>query len=87
MAMFLETVTTDRAYYERLVRHYAMWKRVVDDEAHSSHAKVRGATHSDPQHVAAFPRQELSQRHGAKVPVNAPCPCGSGRKYKKCCRI
>lgn len=87
MAMFLETVTTDRAYYERLVRHYAMWKRVVDDEAHPSHGKVRGATHSDPQHVAAFPRQELSQRYGAKVPVNASCPCGSGRKYKKCCRV
>ncbi len=21
-----------------------------------------------------------------KVPVNSPCPCGSGKKYKKCCR-
>lgn len=24
-------------------------------------------------------------RPGAKVGRNAPCPCGSGRKYKKCC--
>jgi preprotein translocase subunit SecA len=23
--------------------------------------------------------------HGAKVGRNEPCPCGSGRKYKKCC--
>ena len=22
----------------------------------------------------------------ARTPVNAPCPCGSGKKYKKCCR-
>src|SRR5688500_6293403 len=22
----------------------------------------------------------------AKIAVNGPCPCGSGRKYKKCCR-
>ena len=22
-----------------------------------------------------------------KAPVNAPCPCGSGRKHKKCCRV
>ena len=22
-----------------------------------------------------------------KVPRNAPCPCGSGKKYKACCRI
>jgi SEC-C motif-containing protein len=25
------------------------------------------------------------QREGAKVGRNDPCPCGSGRKYKKCC--
>ncbi|MGH2872053.1 MAG: SEC-C metal-binding domain-containing protein [Solirubrobacteraceae bacterium] len=24
-------------------------------------------------------------RRATKVPRNAPCPCGSGRKYKKCC--
>jgi preprotein translocase subunit SecA len=24
------------------------------------------------------------QASGGKVPRNAPCPCGSGRKYKKC---
>ncbi|MYB18811.1 MAG: hypothetical protein F4Y16_07475, partial [Holophagales bacterium] len=24
-------------------------------------------------------------RPGAKVGRNAPCPCGSGKKYKKCC--
>lgn len=23
----------------------------------------------------------------AKVAVNGPCACGSGRKYKKCCRV
>jgi len=23
--------------------------------------------------------------HGAKVGRNEPCPCGSGKKYKKCC--
>ncbi len=22
-----------------------------------------------------------------KISVNSPCPCGSGRKYKKCCQI
>jgi len=23
----------------------------------------------------------------SKSPLNKPCPCGSGRKYKKCCLI
>ncbi|MFO8085339.1 MAG: SEC-C metal-binding domain-containing protein, partial [Desulfobacterales bacterium] len=25
------------------------------------------------------------QRKETKVGRNAPCPCGSGKKYKKCC--
>ena len=28
---------------------------------------------------------ENVRRQGAKVGRNAPCPCGSGKKYKKCC--
>jgi hypothetical protein len=37
------------------------------------------------------PAQDISQpsytvSSGKKVPPNEPCPCGSGKKYKKCCR-
>jgi len=31
------------------------------------------------------PRRRAAQRTGPKVGRNDPCPCGSGRKYKKCC--
>lgn len=31
------------------------------------------------------PTPETVVRKGPKVGRNAPCPCGSGRKYKKCC--
>lgn len=31
------------------------------------------------------PRQEQSIRKGPKIGRNQPCPCGSGKKYKKCC--
>jgi SEC-C motif-containing protein len=24
-------------------------------------------------------------KHGPKIGRNDPCPCGSGKKYKKCC--
>jgi preprotein translocase subunit SecA len=27
------------------------------------------------------------RREGKKVGRNDPCPCGSGRKYKKCCLL
>ncbi len=31
------------------------------------------------------PRRQAARRTGPKVGRNDPCPCGSGRKYKKCC--
>ena len=42
-------------------------------------AKVTG-TNKD-ETVAAKPKK----REGRKVQPNDPCPCGSGKKYKKCC--
>jgi len=27
------------------------------------------------------------RREGPKLSPNAPCPCGSGKKWKKCCRL
>jgi SEC-C motif-containing protein len=31
------------------------------------------------------PEQGTVRREGPRVGRNEPCPCGSGRKYKKCC--
>jgi hypothetical protein len=84
--IFEEMIATDRPYHDRLVRHYEMWKRVVDDPEHPDHAKVRSEEHDDPSFRPVFPRQEPLRRTGPKVGPNAPCPCGSGKKYKRCCR-
>ncbi len=35
--------------------------------------------HHHHQHIAPFVRS------GPKIGRNDPCPCGSGKKYKKCC--
>lgn len=32
-----------------------------------------------------FPGKEKKQKKKRKIGRNDPCPCGSGRKYKKCC--
>mgnify|MGYP003967705117 FL=1 len=32
-----------------------------------------------------MPKQETVRRSEKKVGRNDPCPCGSGKKYKKCC--
>lgn len=38
-----------------------------------------GHHHHGHRHIAPFVRS------GPKVGRNDPCPCGSGKKYKKCC--
>lgn len=44
-----------------------------------------------PQEAAADDELDLApqqpfRRSGPKLGPNAPCPCGSGKKLKKCCR-
>lgn len=85
-AIFESMIEHDAPYRARLVKHYTMWKRVVDDPTHADHDKVRSAHHDDPAFVPAFPRREPVRRASAKVGANDPCACGSGKKYKRCCR-
>jgi len=35
--------------------------------------------------LLSAPRHEPDRRPAAKIGRNDPCPCGSGRKYKRCC--
>jgi preprotein translocase subunit SecA len=80
--LFAEMVDRDPEYHDRLVRYYTMWKRVVDDPSHPDHGKIRSAEPGDGILRRAPPRRRSEPRVGA----NAPCPCGSGRKFKKCLR-
>lgn len=75
-----DMVARDRGYHDRLVRHYTMWKRVVDDPSHPDQEKLR-AVREDTE-LSSRP----VRRSGPKVGPNDRSPCGSGRKYKKCCR-
>jgi hypothetical protein len=84
--IFEKMIARDEAYRERLLRHYKMWKAIVDDSQHALHPKVRTEDHDDPDFRPAFPRQEPARRDSPKLGPNAPCLCGSGKKFKKCCR-
>jgi hypothetical protein len=59
LELFTDMIANDRGYHDRLVSHYEMWKRAVEDPKHPDQPTI-----------------------GA----NDPCPCGSGRKYERCCR-
>jgi preprotein translocase subunit SecA len=45
----------------------------------------RASAPSEMEMRAEAPRPMPARRDGQKVGRNDPCPCGSGRKYKKCC--
>lgn len=78
LALFQEVLDTQPGVRDRFVRHYELWKQAVDDPAHPDHAKVRSRHHGDPTFRPAY-------RARPEVPRNQPCPCGSGKKHKRCC--
>lgn len=62
LELFARGIQTEREYRERLIRHYAAWKQVVDDPSHPEHVKVRGAAHGDPAFRPAFPQRKGQER-------------------------
>ena len=48
-----------------------------------SHVEMRAPEEAAPE-PAAQPQQRVAKPVDGKVPRNAPCPCGSGKKYKHC---
>ena len=53
------------------------WKVFLEDEYSQMNAEGRAEVLVD--------GWEPYRRKGVKVGRNDPCPCGSGKKYKKCC--
>ena len=75
---FEAMIGAEPEHRERFLRHYRLWKSVVDNPRHADHPKVRSVHHDNSSFRPAF---------RAKVGANAACPCGSGKKYKRCCRV
>ena len=56
-------------------------KRVMEERAKQA---IEGRANEEGKVEAATPEQKTVVREGPKVGRNDPCPCGSGKKYKKC---
>ena len=56
-------------------------KRVMEARARQA---VEGRANAEGKAEPAAPDQKTVVREGPKVGRNDPCPCGSGKKYKKC---
>ena len=100
MDLVYDLVLSDSLYLARLERHYAMVKRAAADPTHPAYEALRKSFTDDPDKflhsLATLPGIEsdgdstladLERFLKSRAPVgrNAPCPCGSGKKYKVCC--
>ncbi len=65
---------------EDFVRYIFRVELVRQDEPARPRPQRIAATHGEPTAASGSAGQARSD----KVPRNAPCPCGSGKKYKKC---
>jgi hypothetical protein len=98
MQCFLDEVNNDPAYLARLQRHYVMFKEMLEGHRYRGRAfEAPGSvvrTKQDPGQLPDLldalasgtqPDSTPVRRPSKKIGRNDPCPCGSGKKYKKCC--
>ena len=76
-----EMVLSDLRYAARLERHYAIVKRAASDPEHPAYPRLQQILAEE---ETSFPLSRPANR-ARRAQRNAPCPCGSGRKYKHCC--
>lgn len=68
-----ELCARDKAYIARLERHYKMIKEAAKERDLFREVRKQIAESKTYRRSTNFPKR------------NDPCPCGSGKKYKKCC--
>lgn len=83
---FTAMINTDPAYVERLQRHYVQFKERVDRRPYAgrSFEPAGGSERIATTWMANRPLTAPARRE-VRAGRNDPCPCGSGKKYKRCC--
>lgn len=84
-----EVLLSDPDYVDRIRRHYKMFRESVEADGNRSDRHSRSSEGFQRDGIAPGSVTAEASASGpalvAKVGRNAPCPCGSGKKYKKCC--
>ena len=79
--MFLDLQNRIQRDVVRTLFHVAVDQSQMGNGATSRRNKLAGS----PMRAVSGPNRDAQPAGGAKVGRNAACPCGSGRKYKRCC--
>ena len=69
----------------RLLFHEALMPGQVSTTSGASRRGRKNAVAASPMQSVGGSDRNAQTAGGTKVGRNAPCPCGSGRKYKRCC--
>ncbi len=90
LELFKSLLLSDSAYVERVKRHYALFRDVIDSRTAPAGSALKLLGEEEPSlqlPSLSGSAYGLAVRPGPKIGRNAPCPCGSGKKYKKCCGV
>ncbi|WP_207264803.1 preprotein translocase subunit SecA [Desulfovibrio sp. Huiquan2017] len=79
--LFSELIYTIKENALRSFSHLRIQAEVSDEEF--KHEDTDDLQYTDSE--SAQEKKPATVRKDAKISRNAPCPCGSGKKYKKCC--
>ena len=86
--LFTAIINDDPEYLDRLQRHYVLFKEKIERKPYKGKPFDEAST---VKRVSDEPRPWKSPvpsaAPGKKIGRNQPCPCGSGKKYKKCCLL
>lgn len=88
--LFVDIINQDPDYVARLQRHYVMFKEKVTGRKYQGRPfEVPGSVVRKEKmpslELPTFSPQKTVVTGQQKAGRNDPCPCGSGKKYKKCC--
>jgi preprotein translocase subunit SecA len=76
--LYLIQMAEEENIPQRQQQHFSMTRGPMEDAFSPGQPKAPGPGQAQPV-------QQTVKRDGRKVGRNEPCPCGSGKKYKKCC--
>jgi len=77
-----DAVLSDPRYVQRLEEHYSLVKKAASNPGHPAYLELQRLAAMEDGNETHVPAVRPT---ATKVARNAPCPCGSGRKYKHCC--
>ncbi len=83
-SIFKHAIVSDRAAFQNIPQEYqhaAISGFNLENEQNAQQQQLS----TNQEGAAAKPKGVTITRTEKKVGRNDPCPCGSGKKYKKCC--